>query len=80
MEDELKPLSLMQDGQKGIVMSLGGGQEFQSRIISMGIFPGCEIEVLKNGNRAKGPVLTAIGSSRIMVGHGMTQKILVEVD
>jgi len=61
-------------------MSLKGGHEFQSRVISMGIVPGCEIEVLKNGSGSKGPILTAIGDSRIMIGHGMTAKILVEVD
>lgn len=80
MNDLLKPLGNLKDGEKGTVMSLAGGREFQSRMISMGVNPGCEIEILKNGNQTKGPILTAVGDARIMIGHEMTQKIMVEID
>jgi len=80
MEEVLKPLGSLKNGQRGTVISLAGGREFQSRMISMGINPGCEIEVLKNGDRSKGPVLAAIGDVRIMIGQEMTRKIMVELD
>lgn len=80
MNNLLRNLSSLKNGEKGIVINLEGGREFQNRIINMGVNPGCEIEVLKNGNQSKGPVLMAIGDTRIMIGHEMTHKIIVEVD
>lgn len=80
MNELMKPLGCLKNGERGTVMNLAGGREFQNRMISMGINPGCEIEVLKNRSRSKGPVLTAVGDTRIMIGHEMTKKIMVEVD
>jgi Fe2+ transport system protein FeoA len=42
----------------------------------MGLVPGVEIEVLRNSLR--GPFLIALRDSRIILGRGMAQKILVE--
>lgn len=41
----------------------------------MGLNPGCQIKVLSNG--MAGPVLIAIGETRIAIGKGMLQKIMV---
>jgi ferrous iron transport protein A len=80
MTSQQKQLSILREGQKGIVVALAGGRDFQDRIISMGIVPGCEIEMMKNGLHSPGPVLIGVGDSRIMLGRGMTQKIMVELD
>ena len=80
MDESLKPLSMLRQGESGTVMNLAGGTEFQSRVISMGIMVGCDVTVVKNGHKSGGPVLTAIGDSRIMIGHGMTDKIMIEVN
>lgn len=42
----------------------------------MGLVPGVEIEVLRNS--LHGPFLIAVKGSRIMLGRGMAQKIVVE--
>lgn len=71
------PLATLRPGQSGIVVHLEGGCEFQSRIVSMGLNPGMEVEVLQN---ASGPVLVAIGETRLAIGHGMAEKIFVAAD
>lgn len=73
-------LSAMTHGKKGIVVALAGGRQFQHRLVSMGINVGCEIEVLHSSNGRGGPTLVATGESRLAVGHGMADKILVAVD
>jgi ferrous iron transport protein A len=79
-ETGICPLSLLKTGQKGTVVALAGGQEFQSRLVSMGLNVGCDLEVIHSGNGRGGPTLVAAGESRIAVGHGMLARIQVAVD
>ena len=73
------PLSRMNAGQTGHVLALRGGREFQQRIVSLGLRVGCEVEVLQKGggDDKDGPVVVRSGDTRLMVGHGMADKILV---
>jgi ferrous iron transport protein A len=57
------------------VIALRGGGAFQERIISMGLFVGCIAEVLIGGDG--GQMLLAVGDTRIAIGHGMAQKVIV---
>ncbi len=47
----------------------------QERLISMGLGPGAEIEVIRKG--APGPFIVAVGEARLAIGAGMAQKIMV---
>lgn len=47
----------------------------QERLISMGMWPGSEIEVIRRGD--PGPFIVAIGEARMAIGTGMAQKIMV---
>jgi ferrous iron transport protein A len=76
----IHPLSLLRAGQKGTVIALTGGREFQSRLVSMGLNVGCDLEVVHSGNGRGGPTLVATGESRIAVGHGMLDRIQIAVD
>jgi ferrous iron transport protein A len=66
-------------GAKGRVLALRGGREFQHRIRSMGLSIGCELEVIQNDGSAgdRGSVAIKIGDTRLMIGHGMAQKVIV---
>ncbi len=79
-EAGVQPLSLMRAGQKGTVVALTGGYEFQTRLVSMGLNVGCDLEVVHSGNGRGGPTLVATGESRLAIGHGMLDRILVAVD
>ena len=72
-----RPLTAIASGGKAKVVALLGGRGFQNRMVSMGLKVGCEIEVLHRGSR--GPVLVAAGGTRLALGHGMAERILVQV-
>ncbi len=75
MSTMLKTLSDLTKGEKRIVVALAGGREFQNRITSLGIYAGCEVEVVGGG--AGGGMMIAVGGSRIALGCGMASKIII---
>ena len=72
------PLSVFPAGQTGIVVEIRGGNEFLSRMVSLGFSPGTEVIVLQN--YIHGPVLTCVRDSRLALGRGEAQKILLHVN
>ena len=48
MNDDLLPITSLDEGEEGIVYSLAGGEGFSSRLAGMGIVPGIKIKVLRN--------------------------------
>lgn len=73
--EEVKPLSLIKPGKNVRLVSITGGRFLQSRLVSMGLLQGTPIEVVKN--RGDGPVIISVKGSRLVLGRGMAQKILV---
>ena len=55
--------------------ALGGGREFQARLVSMGLLVGSHIRVLRSSG-SRGATLVASGPMRIGIGRGMAEKIL----
>lgn len=70
------PLVIVQAGRRVRLVSVEAGHGLQGRLAAMGLVPGVEIEVL--GNSFHGPFLIAVKDSRIMLGRGMAQKIVVD--
>jgi ferrous iron transport protein A len=68
-------LTTLKSGDQGVVVSLGGGRAFHSRMVSMGLRPGGEIKVIRNAGG--GPILVAARETRLALGRGMAEKILV---
>lgn len=54
---------------------ISGGDNLRDKLLSMGLLPGKEVEVLSV--RKHGPVIVKINDTRIVIGHGMASKILV---
>ena len=69
------PLTIVQVGRRVRLVAVAAGRGLQSRLAAMGLVPGVEIEVLRNSQH--GPFLIAVKGSRIMLGRGMAQKIVV---
>ena len=69
------PLPMASPGKRVKIVSLAGGRGMQERLISMGLGPGSEIEVMRKG--APGPFIIAIKETRLAVGAGMAQRIMV---
>jgi Fe2+ transport system protein FeoA len=79
-EHRLRPLSRLHAGQTARVASLGGGREFQARLVSMGLFVGSQVTVIRAGGGARGATLVALGPMRLGIGRGMAEKIMVAVE
>ncbi len=68
-------LTMVPPGKKIKIVSFAGGRGMQQRLISMGLGPGSEIEVIRRG--APGPFIVAIKETRLAIGAGMAQRIMV---
>lgn len=75
-ERPISPLSSILPGQRVRVHDVRGGPGLGHRLASMGIFTGCELLLVRGGNR--GPIIVQVGESRYVLGRGMGHKILVE--
>ncbi|HBA85807.1 MAG TPA: hypothetical protein DCZ95_17120 [Verrucomicrobia bacterium] len=69
------PLSVVQAGRRVRVVAVDAGHGLEGRLAALGLAPGEEIEVLRNG--LDGPFLVAVKGSRLALGRGMAQKIRV---
>jgi len=69
------PLTALREGEAGVVVDVHGGPNARAKLIAMGIAPGVTVRVIKS--RGPGPMIIAIGSSRIAIGWGIARKIIV---
>lgn len=72
---EKMPLSFANIGSKVIIYNIAGGEEFSKKMVEMGFNKGTEIRIISNNN---GPIIVRLGESRIALGRGMAQKIMVQ--
>jgi Fe2+ transport system protein FeoA len=69
-------LSAVHGGESARIRQLAGGQAFWSRLAPLGFFPGARLRVIQNMGR--GPLLIAVCDTRVALGRGEADKILVE--
>ena len=68
-------LSRVSTGETVSLVSLGAGWGLQRRLADMGLTPGVEIKIIRGGR--PGQVVIEVRGSRMALGHGVTQKIIV---
>lgn len=71
------PLSMIEKGQSGHVSFVNIGKNLQQKLINMGIIDGNEVKVIKNDLGS--PMLLAVEDTRIVIGQGMSHKIMVNL-
>jgi len=69
------PLTIVPAGRRVRLVAVDAGQGLKGRLAAMGLVPGVEIEMLRNS--PQGPFLIAVKGSRIILGRGMAQKIII---
>jgi Fe2+ transport system protein FeoA len=69
------PLAFVKSGRRVHIIALNAGKGLQGRLAAMGLVPGVQVEVIMNSPR--GPFIVSVKGSRIVLGHGMAQKIMV---
>lgn len=70
------PLTLCKPGEELEVVDILGGIGAKRRLTEMGIYPGVKLSILLNP--FSGPLLIGVGNSRLALGRGIAQKILVK--
>jgi len=72
---DVKPLSTIRSGEKVRLAGIEAGRSLNSRLIAMGLVPNVEITVVSNNH--PGPFVIMVKSSKVVLGRGMAQKIMV---
>lgn len=73
---QLMPLVTAKAGERLVLKEFSGGGSARSRLLSMGLRLGDEIEVITNNSQ--GQMAIAADFKRYVIGRGLAQKILVE--
>ncbi|MEW6686612.1 MAG: FeoA family protein [Candidatus Edwardsbacteria bacterium] len=76
MKRELLPLSLVSPGKEVTLVAIHGGRGLRARLTDMGLNEGIKLRVLHSHH--SGPCIILIGNTRLVLGHGMASKILVQ--
>jgi len=76
---KLVTLRQMHPGQSGKVIEIQGGHGLVNRLSALGVRPGKKITKVSS-MLMRGPVTIQSGSTRVAVGFGMANKIVVELE
>jgi Fur family ferric uptake transcriptional regulator len=71
----LMPLVSAKQGERFIIKAIKGGAAGRIRLLTMGLRVGDEIEVITNMNH--GQIVIAVDYNRLVIGRGISQKIIV---
>jgi Fe2+ transport system protein FeoA len=68
-------LSALRTGDTAFVEGFEAGRGLRRHLLAMGIVPGERIQIVRNDT--SGPVVVSVKGTRLMLGRGMVNKILV---
>ena len=74
-EKKTVPLAVIGSGKKVKLISVESGQGLRGRLTAMGLVPNIEFTVMNNGH--PGPFIVKVRESKIALGRGMANKIMV---
>lgn len=69
-------LADLMPGEWGTVRRLDGGRAVLNRLVSLGVTPGARVNMAQNYGR--GPLIITVRGTRLALGRGEAEKILVE--
>lgn len=69
-------LTMIDNGKRVRFLKVNAGHGLQTRLASMGLYPGVEMEVISN--TPHGPFIVDVNGSRLILGKGMAHKIVVQ--
>ncbi len=71
-------LTQLKTGQSAVVKDTISGSGAAGRLEALGIRPGKKVTMIST-HFWRGPVTVMVDKSKVAIGHGMAQKIIVEV-
>jgi len=78
-DKKLVTLRQMHSGQSGKVVQVQGGVGLANRLSALGVRPGKKITKVSS-MLMRGPVTIQSGHTRMAIGFGMANKIIVEIE
>jgi Fe2+ transport system protein FeoA len=72
------PLTMARPGERLIITEMRAGRHARERLVSLGLNPGDLVEVINNNN--DGRLVIGHNNTRIAIGRGIGEKILVTVE
>lgn len=76
MKEQILPLSRVAPGKEVTLIFISGGRGFRARLTDMGLNEGMRLKVLHS--QRPGPCIVLVGNTRLVLGQGMAQKIMVQ--
>jgi len=70
------PLTTVMPGREVTLVSIAGGRGLRARLTDMGLNEGMRLKVIHS--HRPGPCIILAGNTRLVLGYGMAQKILVK--
>jgi len=71
-----KNLGTVQNGESAQIEKMKGGHQFLSRLASLGFTPGATLRVIRNSGH--GPIIVSLRDTRVALGRGEAEKILIK--
>jgi len=68
------PLNFIGIGKLAEINSIQGGDSLCKKIMEMGMSKGAIVKIIKNDS---GPLIIKVGETRLVLGRGMAQKVMV---
>ncbi len=75
MKGQILPLTTISPGRTVILVAITGGLGLRQRLTDMGLKEGVKFRLVHS--LRPGPCIVNFGGTRLVLGHGMAQKILV---
>ena len=72
-------LTKLKARQSAIVKDILGGENVTHRLATLGIRPGKRVTLI-SAHFWRGPVTVLVDKTKIAIGHGMADRIMVEVE
>lgn len=74
----MMPLTLASVGEDVRLVDIRGGQELRKRLADLGFNVGMTLRIVQKD--VDGPMILAVKDSRMVLGRGMAQKVMVELN
>lgn len=71
-----RPLSTAKSGENVRLVRIDAGRGLNSRLASMGLVANAELKVVSNGH--PGPFVLIVKEAKVVLGRGVTDKIIVK--
>ena len=68
-------LEKLENGKRGVVCKIDGGEGARDHLLQLGIVPGVPVRMIQQDKR--GPILVEVLGTKVMLGRKIAEKVLV---